>query len=60
MKTFKTLGLSIAVALLAGTTLPAKAQLSLEAYYNIDWQLNIPSNNFVDKTSGWGMNFDAG
>ena len=60
MKTIKALGLSIAVTLLAGTTLPAKAQLSLEAYYNIDWQLNMPSNKFVDKTSGWGMNFDAG
>ena len=58
MKTLKTL--SIAVVLLAGTILPAKSQISLDAYYNVDWQFNIPSNNFVDKASGWGMNFDAG
>ena len=58
MKTLKTL--SIAAVLLAGTILPAKSQVSLDAYYNVDWQFNIPSNKFVDKSSGWGMNFDAG
>ena len=37
-----------------------KAQVSLDSYYNIDWQFNIPANKYVDKASGWGMNFDAG
>ena len=40
--------------------MPAKSQVSLDAYYNVDWQFNIPINSFVNKTSGWGMNFDAG
>jgi hypothetical protein len=62
MKTFKkyTTRLAIATALLVGITLPAKSQISLDSYYNVDWQFNIPSNNYVDKASGWGMNFDAG
>lgn len=30
-------------------------------YANIDWQYNFPlSNNFADKSSGWGMNFEGG
>lgn len=62
MKTLKRhfLRLAAAVVLLAGTTQPAQSQASFDAYYNVDWQFNIPSNNFVDKISGWGMNFDAG
>ena len=62
MKTLKkyTLRIAAAVALLAGISLPAQSQVSLDAYYNIDWQFNIPSNKYVDKASGWGMNFDAG
>lgn len=39
----------------------SKAQISLDSYYNIDWQFNIPiSNNFSNKASGWGMNFEGG
>ena len=38
-----------------------KAQISLDSYYNIDWQFNIPlSNKFSNKASGWGMNFEGG
>ncbi|MBR5819774.1 MAG: outer membrane beta-barrel protein [Alistipes sp.] len=37
------------------------AQVLPNAYFNIDWQLGIPlSNDFADKTSGWGMNFEGG
>jgi hypothetical protein len=50
----------VAALLFAGAGLPAKSQVSLDAYYNVDWQFNIPINSFVNKTSGWGMNFDAG
>lgn len=62
MKSFKqyAVRLAVAVALIAGISAPAKSQVSLDAYYNVDWQFNIPSNKFVDKASGWGMNFDAG
>ena len=52
--------LAMTVVLIAGISAPAKSQVSLDAYYNVDWQFNIPSNKFVDKVSGWGMNFDAG
>ena len=46
-------------ALLAPST--SKAQLSLDAYYNVDWQFNIPLNNkFSNVASGWGMNFEGG
>lgn len=39
----------------------SKAQISLDSYYNIDWQFNIPlGNNFSDGASGWGMNFEGG
>ena len=38
-----------------------KAQISLDSYYNIDWQFNFPiSNSFADKASGWGLNFEGG
>lgn len=60
MKTLKKYRLAIVAMVLAGAVLPAQSQVSLDAYYNVDWQLNIPSNKYVDKVSGWGMNFDAG
>lgn len=38
-----------------------KAQIRPVYYMNVDWQLNIPiSQDFADKTSGWGMNFEGG
>ena len=62
MKTLKkyTVRLAAAVALFVGINQSANAQVSLDAYYNVDWQFNMPSNKYVDKVSGWGMNFDAG
>ena len=51
---------ALAALLLAGISLPAKSQVSLDAYYNVDWQFNMPINKFTNKPSGWGMNFDAG
>ena len=37
----------------------SKAQISLDSYYNIDWQFNIPlGNSFSNGASGWGMNFE--
>ncbi len=39
----------------------SKAQVSLDTYYNVDWQFNIPlSNHFSNVASGWGMNFEGG
>lgn len=38
-----------------------KAQISLDSYYNVDWQFNVPlGNNFSNVASGWGMNFEGG
>ena len=51
------------VATIALLALPGvgKAQISLDSYYNIDWQFNIPINNsFSNTASGWGMNFEGG
>lgn len=45
----------------ATVPLQGKAQISLDSYYNIDWQLNMPAgNNFSNDISGWGMNFEGG
>lgn len=62
MKTLKkyTIRVAIAALLFAGVSMPAKSQVSLDAYYNVDWQFNMPINKFANKPSGWGMNFDAG
>ena len=62
MKTLKkyAIRLAVLVALIAGGSMTAKSQVSLDAYYNVDWQFNMPINKFADKASGWGMNFDAG
>lgn len=51
---------AVAMAIVAGCNMSAKAQVSLDAYYNVDWQFNMPINKFANKASGWGMNFDAG
>ena len=53
----------IAAAVIAMLGIPStsKAQVSLDTYYNVDWQFNIPiSNNFSNVASGWGMNFEGG
>ena len=39
----------------------SKAQISLDSYFNVDWQFNVPlGNNFSNGASGWGMNFEGG
>lgn len=49
------------VAALFGINSRTNAQISLDSYYNIDWQFNIPLNNsFSNVASGWGMNFEGG
>ena len=55
---FKVIALAaIAIAF----AMPAKAQLSDNGFANIDWQFNAPlSNDFANKASGWGMNFEGG
>lgn len=52
-----------AVLFVAAAIMPTigKAQISLNTYYNIDWQFNIPlGNNFSNVASGWGMNYEGG
>ena len=44
-----------------GIPTKGKAQMSLDSYFNVDWQFNIPvDNSFSNGASGWGMNFEAG
>ena len=51
----------IAGVLLSCGISTTKAQISLDSYYNFDWQFNIPINNrFSNSASGWGMNFEGG
>lgn len=57
----KTKRLFIAIILALSGIGISKAQISLDSYYNIDWQFNIPiSNKFASDVSGWGMNFEGG
>ena len=57
-KYFKTI--AFCVVMLAAT-LPGKAQVFPNTYINIDWQMAVPlGDDFADKTSGWGMNFEGG
>lgn len=63
MKTLKYISLRVVAlsALALALAMPAKAQMTDNGYANIDWQFNFPmSNNFADKGSGWGMNFEGG
>ena len=63
MKTRKNIYFKVVAlaAIAIAFAMPAKAQLSDNGYANIDWQFNAPlSNNFADKASGWGMNFEGG
>ena len=44
-------------------SIPSKsvAQISLDSYFNVDWQFKIPlDNKFSNEVSGWGMNFEGG
>ena len=39
----------------------AGAQVVKNMYFNVDWQINSPfSQDFSDKTSGWGAHAEAG
>ncbi len=61
MKRFGKIILSVIAISLLGINCKADAQISLDSYYNIDWQFNIPLNNrFSNTASGWGMNFEGG
>lgn len=63
MKAIKSISTKVlALAALAIViSMPAKAQTTENAYFNIDWQYNFPiSIDFADKSSGWGMNFEGG
>ena len=61
MKSVSNFLYAIIVAVALALPSQSKAQISLNSYYNIDWQFNIPlSNSFSDGASGWGMNFEGG
>ena len=63
MKTIKYISTRVlaVLALALVFALPAKAQMSDNGYFNVDWKFNVPlGNDFADKASGWGMNFEGG
>lgn len=61
MKTIKKIILGAIVLIAAIYPSESKAQASLNSYFNVDWQFNIPlGNNFSNGASGWGMNFEGG
>ena len=61
MKTISKLLPAILLACVMAVPSKGKAQVSLDSYYNIDWQFNIPlGNDFANDVSGWGMNFEGG
>ncbi|MBQ5731182.1 MAG: outer membrane beta-barrel protein [Bacteroidaceae bacterium] len=61
MKRLRNIICAVLFAAAAAMPSTSKAQISLDTYYNIDWQFNIPlGNNFSSTASGWGMNFEGG
>lgn len=61
MKSFRNLLYTTLLAAAAMIPSGSKAQISLDSYYNVDWQFNIPAGNkFSNVASGWGMNFEGG
>ena len=61
MKTFRKIFIAALFACAALCPSESKGQISLDSYYNIDWQFNIPvGNDFSNGASGWGMNFEGG
>lgn len=61
MKRLKNIICAVLFAAAAAMPSTGKAQISLDTYYNIDWQFNIPlGNDFSSTASGWGMNFEGG
>ena len=61
MKTIRKILLGAILLIAAVYPSKGKAQVSLNSYFNVDWQFNIPlGNNFSNGASGWGMNFEGG
>ena len=61
MKTLRNLFYISLLLAISAVPLKSKAQISLDSYFNVDWQLNVPlGNKFSNETSGWGMNFEGG
>lgn len=61
MKKISKIFVAVICAALLSVPSRSKAQVSLDSYYNVDWQFNIPINNsFSNVASGWGMNFEGG
>ena len=61
MKTIRNILMGTILLLAALCPTQSKAQVSLNSYFNVDWQFNIPlGNNFSNDASGWGMNFEGG
>ena len=61
MKTIRNILLGAILLIAAVCPSETKAQVSLNSYFNVDWQFNIPlGNNFSNGASGWGMNFEGG
>jgi hypothetical protein len=61
MKTIKKILMGAMLLVAAAYPLSSKAQVSLNSYFNVDWQFNIPlGNDFSNDASGWGMNFEGG
>ncbi|MBQ8542191.1 MAG: outer membrane beta-barrel protein [Bacteroidaceae bacterium] len=61
MKKINKIFIAAILAALLGVPSISRAQVSLDSYYNVDWQFNIPiSNSFSNVASGWGMNFEGG
>ena len=57
----KIIGWGIAVVALSFCPALSQAQYNSDIYMNIDWQFNVPLGaSYVDKASGWGMNFEGG
>lgn len=61
MKTIRKILFGAILLITAAHPSKVKAQVSLNSYFNVDWQFNIPlGNNFSNGASGWGMNFEGG
>lgn len=61
MKTIRNMLMGTMLLLAALYPTQSKAQVSLNSYFNVDWQFNIPlGNDFSNDASGWGMNFEGG
>ena len=61
MRTIRYMLLALVVLVAAFSPSKARAQVSLDSYFNVDWQFNIPlGNSFSNDASGWGMNFEGG